>query len=585
MNREILFIDDWDMYMKQIALLVVSVLFSANVNGQEEITNAFDDLQRAGAVREDESMMRKAASEQQVAELIREKPASGFFCFTENRENDIRLSHQIPLHWLARSVSDRSSFKGEALSGEFYTWQIGLFSPYERLEHITVSFSDLKNEQGNLIKASSFTCFNTSGVDKYGKKNYLSVQVEKGDVQPLWIGMDIPDEATGTYQGNVWILVDGRRKERIAVELKVQGTAVANHGDDEGWRKSRLRWLNSTVGNANKPTFPYIPVSVKEQTLTWLGGTIRLAKTGLPVSITTCYDANNNLSNTSNKILSGEMNFVIETAQGKEILKGGKLRFLTCSQADITWRSEQSSPKFQVICQGTLGFDGISNISIQVRAKREIAVKDIRLEVPYSEYASKYMMGLGHRGGFKPDSLISWKWNTSRHQDKIWMGNVNAGMNLRFMDTHFVRPLVNVYYALGKLNLPESWGNENKGGIQIYPTMQKTTKLVAYSGERIMRRREVLYYNFDMQVTPVKPINWKKQVKNRFYHSNSDVSSSYIDDALKSGANLINVHHKKDIYSFINYPYHDETVSDLKTFIQKAHQNKLGVVCIIRLVN
>ena len=165
-------------------------------------------------------------------------------------------------------------------------------------------------------------------------------------------------------------------------------------------------------------------------------------------------------------------------------------------------------------------------------------MKDIRLEVPYSSYASKYMMGLGHKGGFRPDSLISWNWDIEKHQDKIWMGNVNAGMNLRFMDDHFVRPLVNIYYALGKLNLPESWGNQNKGGINIYPTTHGTTKLVAYSGERSMEKGEKLSYNFDMQITPVKPINWKKQVTNRFYHSNSDLSANYIDEALKNGANF-----------------------------------------------
>lgn len=104
-----------------------------------------------------------------------------------------------------------------------------------------------------------------------------------------------------------------------------------------------------------------------------------------------------------------------------------------------------------------------------------------------------------------------------------------------------------------------------------------TTKLVAYSGERSMEKGEKLSYNFDMQITPVKPINWKKQVTNRFYHSNSDLSANYIDEALKNGGNLINVHHKKDIYPFINYPYHDDAVSDLKAFIQKAHQKNLGV--------
>ncbi len=565
------------MYTKKFTFLILSALLSIDVVGQEEVTNAFNDLQRTGIVQEDQSIMRKVASDQQVEALIQKRPDAGFFCFTEDREHDIRLKDQIPLHWIERTEQERSLFKGKALPGEFYTWQIGVYAPYNKLEHISVSFSDLKNERGDKIKASALTCFNTNGIDKYGKPIQFPVQVEKGDVQPLWIGMDIPTHASGVYKGNVWIHVNDEKKACVSVELRVSGEAIANHGDDEGWRKTRLRWLNATIGNDDKPTAPYTPVTVKNKVLTWLGGKIHLSAAGLPSSITTCYDANNNLSDATNEILAEEMKFIIETDQGEEILKGGIVRILKQNQTNITWCSEQSNSRFQVSCNGDFGFDGISNISIQVKAKQHVSVKDIRLEVPYSSYASKYMMGLGHKGGFRPDSLISWNWDIEKHQDKIWMGNVNAGMNLRFMDDHFVRPLVNIYYALGKLNLPESWGNQNKGGINIYPTTHGTTKLVAYSGERSMEKGEKLSYNFDMQITPVKPINWKKQVTNRFYHSNSDLSANYIDEALKNGANLINVHHKKDIYPFINYPYHDDAVSDLKAFIQKAHQKNLGV--------
>ena len=101
--------------------------------------------------------------------------------------------------------------------------------------------------------------------------------------------------------------------------------------------------------------------------------------------------------------------------------------------------------------------------------------------------------------------------------------------------------------------------------------------MIVYSGERCSRKNEILHYNFDMQITPVKPIDLKLQATERFYHSNSDVSAGYIPAALKAGANLINVHHKKDIYPFINYPYYDESVTDLKRFISEAHSKNLGV--------
>ena len=364
----------------------------------------------------------------------------------------------------------------------------------------------------------------------------------------------------------------------IAIELNVSGSPIANHGDNEGWRKTRLRWLNSTLGNADEPTAPYTPVTIRKKTLSWLGGEIELSSSGLPCRITTCYDANNRLSDSiSNAVLAKEMAFIIETFNGQEALKPGSLRITNRNNASISWETILKSQNFNVVCQGTFGFDGISNIRLQVKPKQDIEIKDIRLEVPYTTYASKYMMGLGHKGGFRPDTLISWKWDTDKQQDKIWMENVNAGLNLHFMDENFVRPLVNIYYALGKLNLPVSWGNNNKGGIRIQPEEDGETRMIVYSGERCSRKNEILHYNFDMQITPVKPIDLKLQATERFYHSNSDVSAGYIPAALKAGANLINVHHKKDIYPFINYPYYDESVTDLKRFISEAHSKNLGV--------
>ncbi len=557
---------------------VLSLLLSIEAFGQEEITNAFDDLKRAGSVNFNQLSTLSAATDEQIDAFIKNRPDEGFFLFTEDRLNDIRLRNKIPANWIERSEKERSLFRGEALRGEYFTWQIGLFAPYNRLEDVSISFSDLKNEKGDRIKASNLTCFNTTGTDTSGKIIQIPVNVDKGELQPLWIGMDIPaNQAAGLYKGVAWINVDGVRKAPVTIELNVSGNAIENHGDNEGWRKSRLRWLNATAGNDSNPTSPYIPVTVKNDVVTWLGGKIRLNRSGLPSVITTCYDANNNLSDASNDILADQMRFIIETNDGEELLNGGKIKILKQDNSTVKWTSEQSNSNFHVSCHGEFGFDGIGNISIEVSSRKDIPVKDIRLEVPYTANASKYMMGLGHRGGLRPDSLITWNWNTEKHQDKIWLGNVNAGMNLRFMDDNFVRPLVNIYYALGKLNLPESWGNQNKGGIKIYPTSGGSTLLVAHSGERTMKKGDRLYYNFDMQVTPVKPLDWKKHITNRFYHSNSDISANYIDEALKNGANLINVHHKKDIYPFINYPYLDDAVPDLKAFINKAHEKNIGV--------
>ena len=58
------------MYTKKFTFLILSTLLSIDVVGQEEVTNAFNDLQRTGIVQEDQSIMRKVPSDQQVEALI-----------------------------------------------------------------------------------------------------------------------------------------------------------------------------------------------------------------------------------------------------------------------------------------------------------------------------------------------------------------------------------------------------------------------------------------------------------------------------------------------------------------------------------
>ncbi|MGM9803309.1 MAG: glycoside hydrolase domain-containing protein, partial [Muribaculaceae bacterium] len=565
--------------MKNLLIVwaLLSMSFMQQAWAQEGVTDAFQDLKRKGSVTEQDSKMRKAASAAAMQKLLAEQPAEGFFCFTEDRANDIRLRDALPEHWMARTPQERVHFKGECQPGEFYTWQIGVYAPYNALNKIAVKFSDFKSDGGQRIKASAMRCFNMGGTNKDGIDFAKQISIPKGEIQPLWIGIDMTSVAPGVYKGQITVTANGKACA-VKAEIAVRGDAIANHGDNDGWRKSRLRWLDSRIGEANTPTAPYIAVNVNKETITYLGGSMELAPSGLPRQIATQYNQANQLDpSAANRILNGEMRFVIETDAGEEILPAGKVKITHRTPACVKWQAVRKSRNFEVTCLGTFNFDGYADYKLQVKALRGLHVKDIRMEVPYTEYAAKYMMGLGQKGGFRPDSLITWTWDANRHQDKIWMGNVNAGLNFCFMDENYVRPLVNVYYALGKLNLPTSWGNNNKGGITISRAHNGEVRLTAFSGQRAMQAGERLHYNFGMLITPVKPIDLHAQATERFYHSNSDLSANYIPEAKKAGATMINVHHKKDIYPFINYPYYDEAVPELKRFIEDANKENLQV--------
>jgi hypothetical protein len=560
--------------------LIIGHYADAQIKGADE-TGLVIDLKVQGTVNESESVMRVVAPQASVDQLLGENPVSRYFCFTEDRMHDIRLDNAIPARWTERSQVSRTHFAGTCAPGEFYTWQIGLYAPFVAVEDVRIIFSDLTSDTKEKIPSAALRCFNLSGIDPDGKAFTKQVDVPKDAVQAFWIGIDVGEKCRpGTYRGKVTVAPHGLPTTKIDCVLEVKGAPLANHGDDLGARKTRLRWLDAAIVEPSVPTAPYTPIKVNQQTIRFLGGIVELANTGLPKQIITQYDQSVQLDDAvSNPLLNSEMIFVIETAHGIEPLSAGKLSITRTDDTHADWKVTRQSSNFEVIFKGRMDFDGFSEYEIAVTSKKDIAVKDIRMEAPFTAYASKYLMGLGKKGGLLPTLPLEWKWDVkNRHQDKLWVGNVNVGMNIKWKDDNYVRPLVNIYYSLGSLQEPVSWGNHGKGGINVIQDADSSVLIKAYSGERFLKKGETVHYGLETLITPVKPRDFSHQVEERFYHaSGRNSTSDIISKAKTAGANFITIHHAADIYPFINYPYYDESLPDLKQFIRKAHNENIGV--------
>lgn len=557
---------------------------------QEKVTNAFDDLNRQGAVMETVTPMREAATPTQLKALRHTIPQQGYFCFTEDRTLPVQRTDSLPARWARRTAGDRANFKGKAQPGEFYTWQIGLYPPMFPLRNVQLDFTDLRTAAGkNRIPADSIRCFNLGGTNLKGERFTRRVDVPMRTVQSLWCGVPIPaDLPAGVYTGTVTIRPAKMPVMQIPVTLQIEGEPLLHCGTDQGWRMARLRWLDSQIGVGENPTAPYIPVTVSANHIGWLGGTFRLGDNGLPASIVTRYDTQNRLDTAvQNAVLAAPVRFVVETADGEtKAFTTRNVRLKKVSEGRAEWSAKGRCDDLLVEVSGFMEFDGFADLNVRVTAQKNTAVKDIRMEVPYTAYASRYIMGLGRRGGFlhseDKDADISvveetFTWDTTKHQDALWMGNVNAGLNLKFKDpSNYRRPLVNIYYALGRLRMPESWGNEGQGGIRRSDQPDSSVLVTAYSGPRTLSKGEVLDFGVEMLVTPVKPLDMEHHVTERFYHSNSDLSDNYIPAAKAAGANFINIHHKKEIYPYINYPYFDECTADFKAFAERAAREGIG---------
>ena len=512
------------------------------------------------------------ATKGEVNYLTRRNKNKSFMLFPEDRSNPIKMTKDLPFKWI--NEGPRDTFTAEVNMGEYFTFQIGLYAMKDSIKNIKIEFDDLTEKRtGNIIPSSAFTCFNAGGRDWEGKPFKKIISVGKGKIQPLWIGLDVPaDVRHGLYKGSLTITPEGMESQTITLIFDVLYQFVDNHGDDDLYNMTRLRWLNSSLAQDDSVVSPFIPIKVNYNQFNILGREIHLGDNGLPASIKSYFASDVTRIDTIGKeILSSPIRFIVESNQGTDTLihNPTRLNFIKKSPGEVVWEVKLWDNQFKINCLGKLEADGYIEIKFVLNPNKNINVKDIRLEIPFSRDAAKYMMGLGFKGGYRPKA-IDWKWDVQKNQDAIWIGDVNAGMQCSFRDENYLRPLNTNFYNLKQLIMPETWNYQGRGGIKMFQNNDSTLLLTAYSGERDLKSGERLYYNFNLLITPFKPLDTRGQFTTRYYH---DFKS--VDEILSTGANVLNVHHATGINPYINYPF--LSPEKMRQYIAKAHDSGLKV--------
>ncbi|MGM9760303.1 MAG: glycoside hydrolase domain-containing protein [Parabacteroides sp.] len=509
--------------------------------------------------------MEVIATEAEKVALLRQQPADPYILFTEDRRYPIRMTNDIPYKWVEENRHDY--FKGTADKGEYYVFQVGVWAAREAVEQLHVSYSDLTNAAtGEQIPASAFTCFNTEGIDVTGTVFEKECSVEKGKVQALWIGAMVPEQlSAGCYQGCVTISAANAEPKQIALELTVTDQVIADHGDNEPWRHSRLRWLNSQIGFDDEVVAPYIPVGLKEKQLSILGRTVQLADNGLPQSITSYFEETlTHIGTEGRALLSEPMQLVADGGDWENL----DFAITKHKPGAVAWKTMNQNDRFLMQLEGELESDGNITYRVTLIAQKDGTIQDVALRTELAPGIAKYMMGLGEKGGYCPKNF-DWKWDVEKNQDAIWAGDVNAGLQLRFYDNQYERPLNTNFYHQKPLHMPVSWSNAGQGGIRIRPD-GTSTRVEAYSGKREVKRGDRLYYYFNVLITPFRTIDTNKQWKNRFYHG-----YQFIDDTYEFGATVVNIHHANAINPYINYPF--LRPKEMKSYIDGAHAKQMKV--------
>ena len=497
----------------------------------------------------------------EVIPFVSEKKAfleahpDSFLVFTEDRRNSVRMWDELPHRWILDPKLNH--FSGSALRNEYYTFQLALYASKAELEDLEVSFSPLKGPDGSELESKRLTCFNTEGIDTYGKAFTKKVDVKQDRVQALWIGADIPEDIKpGTYRGKILVGPAAGKKQEVQVELKIRGKVLADRGDSEAWRHSRLRWLNSTAGLDTEPVAPYTPIRQNgDQKFELEGKYLQSGSDGLPVSIRVA----------EQEVLDGPLAFrIMESGQELELSES---HFFTLENQGGVLNANWTRQCDQLDLQGerSLEADGYMRFRFTLQAKRDIRLQDVRLEIPFREEVAQYMMGMGLPGCAVPrQHQAHWK----GPEDSFWIGNTRGGLWVELRGSFYHGPLLNLYHPPP----PGSWDNNGSGGFSIERGENDVLASV-FTGQKELEAGDEVVYEFALLITPVKKVNTGSQFQNRYFHNAAFPDPGKED--LEAGVRIVNLHHANRFNPFINYPF--KAVDEMKPFVERNQAKGLKV--------
>ncbi len=540
----------------------------------------------------------------EVLEAFKKQHPGKFWLFGEDRQFAVRRNI-IPAHWFEDGARQFQKFSGVARPGEFYVFQVGLV-PGEKTKPLDcrVVFDALKGADARVLSGEDYANAR-KGERRLWLTHLEDYQIVSDPVKPIWVGLQIPEDATpGTYDGQILfrnsifrssidaILERGGNlsiHEHLSFSIRIEGEPLKESGTTEAWRLARLKWLDSRIGEDDQHvTRPFMPVKVNEKarSMDILGRRVTLGSNGIPARFISYFSGSNTrIHSAGREAFSAPPEFECVLGGKKVVWKIREFKFTSKTPTEVRWRSTSEGGNVKLDVTGALEFDGNLRLGMMLSSASKndayrlegMPIDDVRFVVSWNKDVAKYAMGLGLQGGLCPDHH-DWKWDVSKHQDAIWMGDVNVGAMLRFKDHGiYQRPLINAYYDFRPLSLPSSWGG---GDIRIENNKNAVT-LTASSGPRKVtshgRGGGGLSFDIDWYLTPFKPLDVKQHFSDRYYRAYQEAP---VEDTAKlkaDGANIVEIHHNRLCNPYINYPFNDDSFGHLQDFVKKAHTDGMRV--------
>lgn len=457
-----------------------------------------------------------------------------FILVPENRRRPIRMTDTIPYAWAARPDDELAVLRDEACRNEYFVFQVGLYAHHETLADITASSSDLTAGRGTRIPARAITCFNLEGVDQLGARFKKRLHVPHAKVQALWFGVDVPAKTVpGMYRGTVTISAAGLPPQSVGIELVVSKRVLADRGDGDHWRHSRLRWLNSILAHDDKSYAPYVPLKVQGRTIDLLGRTITLGAGGLPASLRSSIDMFE-ITARPREILAAPVTMEMTVAGKTGPVPMGDARRWAASAGIARFAGAQKSAAMAVLHSTAVELDGMIEHRLAIRPAKDLAIDDLRLSIHVAADVARYFTTPNPiperekaQGGACP----------ARYEcpiadfEAVWVGDYNAGVGLRL-------PAGNNGWK--RFGGARAFVLKDAGGCAIE----------LHLGPAVLPAGAEAVFITEFYVTPFKPLT-KAHWAWRYYHTGQKVD---VPTGKGAGALVYTQHHGVPSNPYINYP-------------------------------
>lgn len=441
---------------------------------------------------------------------------------------------------------------------EIFVFQLAVLSPVD--DCIRSVQSD-----GN----ADITCINTTAVDKYGKEKTQCVELKADIIQPLYFTVKV--KKAGSRSENVTLkIASDRQNTEFNLALNITTSPVTNSGYDDLWRLSRINWLNSKLYQDDSIVKPYKAPKISDGRLAVIGRELELTECGLPGQIYSKFDEAVQVCHDVQKSLfTKPAEFKI---CGKALCGGNTESNVFNNRIESVTKLD--TDEYSAEITSILRYEGLIEYSVKITPEKDFISDDVSLDFYINKDCSSLMHGLGARASEAKN--LTFKWNADKQQDCIFVGCVNCGMRLKFKAENYTRPLVNIFYKNLPLTIPvETWDNNGNGEIKV-DASESMTKLCAHTGNFEFKSGVTRNFAFEIHMTPLKPIDYKKAFSVRYLHNNSLKDEiKDIDTAKKNNLTHVIYHQGNIIMPYINYPFYE--TDRLRNAVRYAHGHDIGI--------